>query len=1214
MTKPLQLLILEDNTSDMELMLAQLRSAGFELDWTRTDNEADYLAALESQPDLILADYSLPSFSGIKALELRNQRGLDIPFILVSGTVGEDTAVTAMKQGAADYLLKDRLTRLGEAVRHALEQKQLRDEKRISVEALQKSFEQVTRAQSTLHALSLVAQAATRAHTPQDIYRAVSDEIKRLGFDLVVIDFNAEKQDMGIAYLSYEDRFVRIAEKITGLSARNYRLPLTAGSHYNQILSDRKTVLHDDIKTIIEETLPPLLRPFSGRLMKLVGVKQGIYAALVVDGKPQGIFIISGSNLKQEDIAAVDILAAQVSIALENAQLYQSLQQELSERITAENRLRVAEANYRSILENAPVGFFQTTPEGGFLAVNPTMALICGYASPKEMMESVTDMGGQIYADPAEWVEFRRRMNENGEVREFVNRDRRKDGQIIWVSTNARMVKDAEGKLLYYEGFLTDVTERKQAEQSLKRRADEFAALFETARELTIAQELDQLLQTVLKQAITLVNAHAGSIGLFDAAQRSVELIAAVNLETPPHSRIALGEGLNGRVAESLQPMIVNDYSTWEHRISLTQNEAGAVAAVPMLHQGELIGILSVEELPESERQYSQADLDLLTLFAAPAAGAVKSARLYQQAQQEIATRKYAEEKLEHQLQRLSALREIDHIITSTFDMRLSLNALVSRTVSLLDVDAVTILLLNPVTNTLEHGASLGFWTNAVKTASVRLGDSYAGKAAIEQRIVQIPNLTNEPDNLLLKSLLKGEKFVSYYGAPLIVKGKVIGVMELFHRSVVERDGEWFDFFNTMAGQAALAIDNAGLFEDLQRANMNLEARVRERTIELTRANRAKDEFLASMSHELRTPLSGIMSLSESLEAGTYGELTARQLEILHIVAESGKHLLELINDILDLAKIEAGKLELSAGPMAVELFCQASLRMIKQIAFQKNVDVSMSNTSNIEVIHADERRLKQMLVNLLSNAVKFTPEGGQVGLEVTKEGDHAIRFCVWDTGIGIPADQLGKLFQPFMQLDSSLSRQYTGTGLGLALVRDLAELHGGSVGVESKVGRGSRFYFIVPIQVLGGRKIEGEQRESSAWVKSAEAHVSSQGEKRRILLVEDNAINMMVTYDFLNDRGYEVITAVNGFEALEKALEKNPDLILMDIQMPGMDGLETIRRLRTAPEFGSVPIIALTALAMPGDRERCLEAGANEYISKPVSLKKLFENIERLL
>ncbi len=578
---------------------------------------------------------------------------------------------------------------------------------------------------------------------------------------------------------------------------------------------------------------------------------------------------------------------------------------------------------------------------------------------------------------------------------------------------------------------------------------------------------------------------------------------------------------------------------------------------------------------------------------------------------QDITQRKQAEEKTLLQLKRLTALREIDLAIAATFGMNLSLNALVKHAINLLAVDAVTVLLFNSVMNTLEYGAGLGFRTDKVKTSSVKLGESYAGRAAIERHIVQIPNLAQEPDNLFLTGFLSGEGFVSYYGTPLIVKGKVIGVMEVFHRSLVERDEDWFGFFNTLAGQAAIAIDNAKLFENLQNKNIELEMRVEERTVELRKANRSKDEFLASMSHELRTPLNAVIGITEALEEGIYGELRPHQMEKLHIIAESGKHLLELINDILDISKIEAGKLELQAKPTAVDALCQASMRMVKQIAFQKSLQVSMLNTSNIEMIHADERRLKQMLVNLLSNAVKFTPEGGQIALEVSREGDHAIRFSVRDTGIGIPADQVGRLFKPFVQLDSSLSRQYTGTGLGLALTSQLAELHGGSMGVESEVGRGSCFYFIIPTQSPAARVVESEK--SAAQIPN-QTPVKHEGKKRRILLVEDNAINRMVANDYLSAKGYYVDTAADGFEAIESAQTYKPDLILMDIQMPGMNGFEAIKRLRATPETAAIPIIALTALAMPDDRERCLEAGASEYLAKPVSLKKMEEMIEGLL
>ena len=245
---------------------------------------------------------------------------------------------------------------------------------------------------------------------------------------------------------------------------------------------------------------------------------------------------------------------------------------------------------------------------------------------------------------------------------------------------------------------------------------------------------------------------------------------------------------------------------------------------------------------------------------------------------------------------------------------------------------------------------------------------------------------------------------------------------------------------------------------------------------ELARASRLKDEFLANMSHELRTPLNGILGISESLHEEVYGPLNPRQHRAILDVEDCGRHLLDLINDILDVAKIEAGKVELELGSLDVEQVCQASHRLIKEAALKKQISVAVVIDRSLGQLVADQRRLKQILVNLLSNAVKFTPQGGKIGLDVV--GDRVkreVRFTVWDTGIGIsPADQT-RLFQPFLQLDSGLSRHYEGTGLGLVLVKRLTEMHGGALHIESEVGKGSRFTVVLPWIENDSRSDEAE-------------------------------------------------------------------------------------------------------------------------------------------
>ena len=410
--------------------------------------------------------------------------------------------------------------------------------------------------------------------------------------------------------------------------------------------------------------------------------------------------------------------------------------------------------------------------------------------------------------------------------------------------------------------------------------------------------------------------------------------------------------------------------------------------------------------------------------------------------------------------------------------------------------------------------------------------------------------------------------------------------------------------------------------EALEAERASLAHRIEERTSELrianaklARASRLKDEFLASMSHELRTPLNAILGMAEVLQEQVYGAVNEKQSKSIQTIEESGRHLLSLINDILDLSKIEAGKLRLDLNPVSIMSLCQASLQFVKQTAHKKRLKLSAEYDEAATIVQADERRLKQILVNLLSNAVKFTPEGGTIGLTVTADPvQQVIQFTVWDTGIGITENEIDRLFQPFVQLDSSLSREYSGTGLGLSLVYRLAEMHGGSVSVESEVGQGSRFNISLPWQPATGAEPLFPGNGSSKPVIGTGQPVTNHSPAAVVLLAEDNEANIKTLSDYLLAKGYRLVIARNGAEAIERAEAEPPDVILMDIQMPDIDGLEATRRLRANPAMTKIPVIALTALAMPGDRERCLAAGVNEYLSKPVSLQELVSVIETQL
>jgi PAS domain S-box-containing protein len=589
----------------------------------------------------------------------------------------------------------------------------------------------------------------------------------------------------------------------------------------------------------------------------------------------------------------------------------------------------------------------------------------------------------------------------------------------------------------------------------------------------------------------------------------------------------------------------------------------------------------------------------------------------------DITERVQAEEQIQRQLKRLKGLRVIDIAIGSSLDLQVTLDVVLQQTISLLDVDADTVLLVNPELNTIECIASRGFHSEAPPYQGLDLGRGYAGRAVQERKVVHISELMGTDCRLATALHSANESFVDYFAAPLIIKGEVKGVLEIYHRSSVQMDPEWMDFLETLAGQAAIAIDSAQLFLSLQRANAELEGRVVERTTELNkanaeleRANRTKDEFLANMSHELRTPLNSIMGLSESLLEQRRGSLNDNQQKSLEMIEASGRHLLELINDILDLSKIEAGKFDFYPQPISLDEFCRSCLAFVKTQASKKSITVTYIQEPFVSRIFADPRRLKQILVNLLINAVKFTSERGRVTLRVNADLEQdIIQFAVIDNGIGITPENLQRLFQPFVQVDSSLTRQYEGTGLGLTLVQKLTDLHGGSVQVESKFGEGSSFTINLPCNQNEIANLENIQLETRfSTPKKADIALETTTPQCTILLAEDNMSNVLLISEYFESLGYRIVVAHDGLEAIEKAETINPDMILMDIQMPGINGLAAIARLRDKVEFATIPIIALTALAMPGDRERCLLAGATEYMSKPVSLKSLRQMIETFL
>ena len=404
--------------------------------------------------------------------------------------------------------------------------------------------------------------------------------------------------------------------------------------------------------------------------------------------------------------------------------------------------------------------------------------------------------------------------------------------------------------------------------------------------------------------------------------------------------------------------------------------------------------------------------------------------------------------------------------------------------------------------------------------------------------------------------------------------------------------------------EAALREERALLAQRVEERTAQLSAA----NAELCRAARLKDEFLASMSHELRTPLNAIIGLTDVLQSQLYTTISQEQRDQLHMIKQSGQRLLTLINDILDLSKIEAGKLTLTVLPCSIERLCQASIAAVYEEACTKDITISLTIEQNAPPIQADERHVRQILVNLLTNAIKFTPNGGAVGLEVHGSPTNEIlRFIVWDTGIGIASEDMPRLFKPFVQLDSGLARQYPGTGLGLALVYRLTDKHGGSVAPESGP-RGSRFTIALPWSQLPPPPNPHPATIPPGYSRHEQSTLPP------LLLADDNEITIYPMSTYLGQLGYPFVIARTGVEAIERAHEVHPALIIINTRMPGTDTLETIGRIRSDHALARTPIVAITSLAMPGDYERYIAAGANCYRCKPINKVQLEEIVQKYL
>jgi PAS domain S-box-containing protein len=841
---------------------------------------------------------------------------------------------------------------------------------------------------------------------------------------------------------------------------------------------------------------------------------------------------------------------------------------DITERILAEEAVRTQHQlreQVAKIAETAPGALFsfrQRPDETIALPyVSQAWELLMGLTQA-EVRDDATPVFQRIHADDEAYivrsiqVSAQNMMPWRVEFR-FIHTDR----GIIWLEGHSTPLLEPDSSILWH-GFLTDITERKQAEKTIQEERQHFRNLFEHSPMATWLEDFSDIIQWMnglRAQGVTNLNEYLAQNPEQMTAALSLIKVVDVNQAAVSQNAARDKAHLINSMTQLLTPKTYPDLQ--KEIEALWQSGRSVEFALNGYRlDGQPLTAIIRMDVPESngEPDYSRV---IITST-------------------DITELTEAEKALRESEERLGGIvaSAMDAIITVDEEQRVVLfNAAAEKMFGCMTQDVVgqSINRFVPSRFHETHSQDIRLFsrTNTTSRAMGRLGELMAVRAdgtefPIEASISQTAAAGKRLFTIILRDITERQQMVNALAE--------------------ER--------NLLASRVAERTAN------LSQANA-----------ELARANRLKDEFLSNMSHELRTPLNAILNLSESLQEGVYGDINNQQNETLRIIGESGQHLLELINDILDLSKIEAGKLQLLLTTTNIETVCQATIRMTREPAIKKNLRMALEIGPDMPDLIVDERRLKQILVNLLSNAVKFTPDGGKIGLEVVHDAAaEAVRFTVWDTGIGIAPDQLPSLFKPFVQLDSALSRQYSGSGLGLALVQRLVELHGGSFGVESEPGRGSRFFFTLPITPFDAILAQTDNLLPLATYPVSPFPPTAHAPL--ILIVEDNPVNVKSLNDYLIFQGFRTLIAINGNEAMQIALESQPSLIIMDVQMPELDGLEITRRLRQLPAFINTPIVALTALAMPSDREKCLQAGMTHYVTKPVSLKGFTQLITSIL
>lgn len=690
------------------------------------------------------------------------------------------------------------------------------------------------------------------------------------------------------------------------------------------------------------------------------------------------------------------------------------------------------------------------------------------------------------------------------------------------------------------------------------------------------------VLDTVLEEAARLCEAQVAQLYLlqgdaFHLSHVSGEIPEEYRKYLQDHPVLRNRSSAVGRAAEEMRTHQIRDVlNDAEYGRTDLQERAGfrTMLATPMILQDELVGVLSMWRT--DVKPFDARERELLEEFAVQGAIALRQRDLM------LALDSRGTE-LQGKVDQLVALRELGEAVGSSLDLDEVLDRIVSNAVRLTGTDGGSIMEYDESSDSFHVRAAYRSSANLLeqlRAVTIDRESTLVGRTALERKPLEVADLAQAELDPHLDILFR-DGWRSVLAVPLLRGDKMVGVLVIRRRSTGSFPSEMSELLQTFATQSALAIVNARLFRELET-----------KTAELEIASRHKSEFLASMSHELRTPLNAVIGFSEVLLDRMFGEINERQEEYLRDILSSGRHLLELINDILDLSKVEAGQMVLEPSTFEVGSALEWASTLHRERASAHAITVTSEVAEDVGTIEADERQFRQVVLNLVGNAVKFTPDGGSVSINAYREGTE-LNVTVTDTGIGVALEDRERIFETFQQGRRGAPKE-EGTGLGLTLCRRIVELFGGRMWLESTPGVGSTFGFSVPGLTEQDDDVGSPERDKLPVV----------------VLVDDDRASLDLLSAYLDGLGTRVLRARDGVEALEQVRKVPAAAIVLDIKLPRLDGWQVLAELKADPATAAIPVVIASVV---DDRSRGLELGADEYLLKPIRRDELLSALRQV-